>query len=265
MDLVPGTEGVPSIPLVPVNLGYFRNASGEMEKISLGVREIESRLFITVPMPGVEKSLPVLECKTQGKGSCEFDSPQPFPLVLNFPSFSPAATTTLRLARDTTTLWDDQIPSRAIAAISNGEYTAVSTEDGGLWTWTQAGRRLLPCITLEGPASFLVLEGDLLMAVSSVGGIDIWWVAASESARLCFAKTTCLVPQEPEGATVASFQHFGRTRSLGSGHDAKRRNCSKSKALGSTRPPSKADDRSCHGTARRDTTCSDSHARRVPV
>jgi len=145
---------ITSIPLQPTKLGHFRSASGEIEAIKLPKAEVQPRLSFSLSIDGPDKPSAVVECRNHGKGA--------------------GASCSIRFSKSGETVWDDAVPSLAVRVASTGTFTAISTEDGGLWVWSKAGRRLLPCAMLEGPASFLLLEGDKLMVVSCVGIVDVW-------------------------------------------------------------------------------------------
>lgn len=140
-----------AIPLQPVNLGFYRTAAGTMEQIKLPLpAETPARIA------QVSASGHTLELKNNGRGT--------------------AAASNIRMMKGGQLIWEDQIPGRALlAAVSaDASYSAASTEDGGLWVWSKAGRRILPCVLLEGPGSFLVLEGNFLGVLNSIGTLDIW-------------------------------------------------------------------------------------------
>ncbi|KAI9002474.1 WD40-repeat-containing domain protein [Hyaloraphidium curvatum] len=134
----------------PVAYGTYVAADGTLKDLRLPVPDVaEPRLIVGTFLEGKG-----VECRNEGRGA--------------------NATCLVRVIRDGRTAWDDTVPGHAVKAVSEGEVTAVSTSDGGLHVWSRAGRRLLPPIIMEAPASFLCLRKDYLMAISAVGTLDLW-------------------------------------------------------------------------------------------
>ncbi|KAI8816164.1 WD40-repeat-containing domain protein [Fimicolochytrium jonesii] len=71
-------------------------------------------------------------------------------------------------------LWVDTLPSHVILVTGTASFTAIACVDGSLYAFSPAGRRLLPCLALESPASFLASQGDYLMCLTSGGSLSVW-------------------------------------------------------------------------------------------
>ncbi|KAG0345255.1 HIR complex subunit [Podila humilis] len=71
-------------------------------------------------------------------------------------------------------VWMDYLPSAVLLMTGNATFSAVSTEDGGLYIYSPAGRRLMPCIILDSAASILECEKDFLMCITSCGLVSTW-------------------------------------------------------------------------------------------
>ncbi|CAG8498261.1 4788_t:CDS:10 [Dentiscutata heterogama] len=73
-----------------------------------------------------------------------------------------------------TTIWFDYVPSAVILITGHSQYSAVACEDGSIYIYSAAGRRLLPVIMLESSASFLEICRDYLLVLTQVGLLGIW-------------------------------------------------------------------------------------------
>ncbi|CAG8543595.1 1250_t:CDS:10 [Acaulospora morrowiae] len=71
-------------------------------------------------------------------------------------------------------VWFDFVPSAIILMTGNAHYSAVACEDGGIYTYSNSGNRLLPNIRLESTASFLEICRDYLLCLTQVGLLTVW-------------------------------------------------------------------------------------------
>ncbi|CAI2173761.1 11228_t:CDS:10 [Funneliformis geosporum] len=71
-------------------------------------------------------------------------------------------------------VWVDYVPSSIILLTGHSQYSAVACEDGSLFIYSSAGRRLLPVIMLESAASFLEICREYLLCITQTGLISIW-------------------------------------------------------------------------------------------
>lgn len=86
-------------------------------------------------------------------------------------------------AADTTDkeLFVDFIPHRVHIITGSSSYWALSTTNGQVVTYTNAGRRVLPTIILGSPLSFLEMKDQYLLAVTSIGEVYAWDLAERKS------------------------------------------------------------------------------------
>ncbi|CAM9011529.1 unnamed protein product [Wickerhamomyces anomalus] len=86
------------------------------------------------------------------------------------------------LKNETKQIFVDFIPKLAgLATGGEGEFWAVSTTDGVLYVYSDSGRRIFPPIVLGTPLSFLESKGKYLLAVTSIGEVFAWDVAAKKA------------------------------------------------------------------------------------
>ncbi|KAF1817319.1 Hira-domain-containing protein [Eremomyces bilateralis CBS 781.70] len=71
-------------------------------------------------------------------------------------------------------LWQDYLPKQALLTTGNPNFWAVACEDGSIYIWTPAGRRLLNALVLESQPVILDCRGWHLMCISAVGLAYVW-------------------------------------------------------------------------------------------
>ncbi|KAF9177411.1 HIR complex subunit [Haplosporangium sp. Z 11] len=71
-------------------------------------------------------------------------------------------------------VWVDYLPSPVLLMTGNSHFSAVTCEDGGLYVYSPAGRRLMPCILLESAAALLECDGEYLLCLTSCGLVSSW-------------------------------------------------------------------------------------------
>ncbi|KAF9585251.1 HIR complex subunit [Lunasporangiospora selenospora] len=71
-------------------------------------------------------------------------------------------------------VWVDYLPSPVLLMTGNSHFSAVACEDGGVYVYSPAGRRLLPCIILESAATLMECDKDYLMCLTSCGLVSSW-------------------------------------------------------------------------------------------
>lgn len=79
------------------------------------------------------------------------------------------------------TVWEDYIAGRVTAIAGNANFSAIGCEDGSLFVYSPAGRRMFPCIMLGSPVTHL--DSNLtrhLLAVTSDAALRIWDVHAQK-------------------------------------------------------------------------------------
>ncbi|KAH9827141.1 Protein HIR1 [Teratosphaeria destructans] len=82
--------------------------------------------------------------------------------------------TRITLSRRSQTLWQDFLPRAVLLTTGNRNFWAASCEDGSLYLWTPAGRRLLSAMILESQPVILDCKGWWLLAVTAVGLCYVW-------------------------------------------------------------------------------------------
>ena len=71
-------------------------------------------------------------------------------------------------------LWQDFLPRTVLLVTGNQGLWAAASEDGSIYIWTPAGRRLVSALLLEAQAVILECNGPWLLCISAVGMCYVW-------------------------------------------------------------------------------------------
>ncbi|GAB7363862.1 hypothetical protein MBLNU230_g4426t1 [Neophaeotheca triangularis] len=82
--------------------------------------------------------------------------------------------TRITLSRRNQILWQDYLPRAVLLVTGNTNFWSAACEDGSLYVWTPAGRRLLNASVLEAQPVILESRGTWLLAVTAVGQVYVW-------------------------------------------------------------------------------------------
>lgn len=85
------------------------------------------------------------------------------------------------LSRGEQLLWQDFIPKTALLVTGNQKFWAAACEDGSVYIWTPAGRRLLNVLVLEAQPVILECKDSWLLCISAVGMCYVWNVISLSS------------------------------------------------------------------------------------
>ncbi|RKF59581.1 Protein hir-1 [Erysiphe neolycopersici] len=104
----------------------------------------------------------------------EVQNPTTLPSQIKDPS---RITTTKRGA----ILWQDYLPRAVILVTGNKNFWAAACEDGTIYTWTPAGRRLLNGLVLEAQPVIIECREFWLLVITAVGMCYVWNVKSVSS------------------------------------------------------------------------------------
>ncbi|KAG0649629.1 hir-1 [Hyphodiscus hymeniophilus] len=71
-------------------------------------------------------------------------------------------------------LWQDFLPRAVILVTGNKNFWAAACEDGSIYTWTPAGRRILSALVLESQPVIIECRGAWLLCITAVGMAHVW-------------------------------------------------------------------------------------------
>ena len=71
-------------------------------------------------------------------------------------------------------VWQDYLPRSALLMAGSRHFWAVACEDGSIYTWTPAGRRLASALVLESQSVILASQDEKLLCLTAVGMCYVW-------------------------------------------------------------------------------------------
>ncbi|RQM05713.1 hypothetical protein DH86_00003780, partial [Scytalidium sp. 3C] len=71
-------------------------------------------------------------------------------------------------------LWQDFLPRAVILVTGNKNFWAAACEDGSIYTWTPAGRRIFNAFVLESQPVIIECRGWWLLCITAVGMCHVW-------------------------------------------------------------------------------------------
>ncbi|KAL4989754.1 TUP1-like enhancer of split-domain-containing protein [Aspergillus falconensis] len=80
----------------------------------------------------------------------------------------------LTLFRGEQPLWQDFLPRTVLLVTGNQSMWAAACEDGSVYIWTPAGRRLVSALVLEAQPVILECNGPWVLSISAVGMCYVW-------------------------------------------------------------------------------------------
>ncbi|EYE91245.1 putative histone transcription regulator Hir1 [Aspergillus ruber CBS 135680] len=80
----------------------------------------------------------------------------------------------LTLFRGEQPLWQDFLPRSVLLVTGNQSMWAAACEDGSVYLWTTAGRRLVSALVLEAQPVILECHGPWILCISAVGMCYVW-------------------------------------------------------------------------------------------
>lgn len=72
------------------------------------------------------------------------------------------------------TLWQDFLPRAVILVTGNKNFWAAACEDGSIFTWTPAGRRMFNALVTESQPVIIECRGWWLLCITAVGMCHVW-------------------------------------------------------------------------------------------
>ncbi|EEP78615.1 hypothetical protein UREG_03461 [Uncinocarpus reesii 1704] len=87
----------------------------------------------------------------------------------------------ISLTRGDQPLWQDFLPKAVLLVTGNKKFWAAATEDGSVYIWTPAGRRLVNALVLEAQPVILECKESWLLCITAVGICYVWNVSTLAS------------------------------------------------------------------------------------
>ncbi|GBF67207.1 hypothetical protein TMEN_9930 [Trichophyton mentagrophytes] len=87
----------------------------------------------------------------------------------------------ISLNRGDQPLWQDYLPKAVLLVTGNKKLWAAASEDGSIYIWTPAGRRLINALVLESQAVVLECMESWVLCITAVGMCYVWNVGTLSS------------------------------------------------------------------------------------
>jgi protein HIRA/HIR1 len=71
-------------------------------------------------------------------------------------------------------LWQDYLPKGVLLLSGNANFWAAACEDGAVYAWTPAGRRMVSALVMEAQPVIMACRGWWLMCITAVGTCHVW-------------------------------------------------------------------------------------------
>lgn len=147
------------------------NPSIAMSQVRLAVPKIRTHILRsldrgTLP-PGTNKANPTTNGDDTSKLSEDIIFEAKNPMQIRDPS-------RISTSKRGVTLWQDFLPRSVILVSGNKNYWSAACEDGSVYVWTPAGRRLLNALVVESQPVILESRGWWLLCVTAVGLCHVW-------------------------------------------------------------------------------------------
>ena len=167
--LQPPVEGAVATPefLRPAVL----NSSISFSQVRLAVPKIRSHILRPLEK-GVLQADTTLEEASKIPENLVFEARNPS---------QPRDPSHITLSKRGALLWQDFLPRSVILVTGNKHFWAAASEDGCIYVWTPAGRRLINALTLESQAVILECRDHYLLSITAVGIAHVWNIKTMSS------------------------------------------------------------------------------------
>jgi protein HIRA/HIR1 len=152
------------------------NPCMSVSQLRLAVPKIRSQILRAIdasgkptepPAPGADPGT------TKGRVDVVFEARNPSPASLTGRAVD-REPVRLTLFRGDQPLWQDFLPRTVLLVTGNQSMWAAGCEDGSIYLWTPAGRRLVSSLVLEAQPVILECNGPWILCISSVGMCYVW-------------------------------------------------------------------------------------------
>ncbi|KAJ5086424.1 hypothetical protein NUU61_007731 [Penicillium alfredii] len=151
------------------------NPCMSVSQLRLAVPKIRSQIVRALDLNGkpTEPPAPSGESSSKGRVDVVFEARNPSPASLTGRAVD-REPVRLTLFRGEQPLWQDFLPRNVLLVTGNQAMWAAACEDGSLYIWTPAGRRLVSALVLEAQPVILECNGPWILCISAVGMCYVW-------------------------------------------------------------------------------------------
>lgn len=182
--MVNGVNGAePAMPLPPAHgvqptPEFLRpaviNPSMSISQVRLAVPKIRTHILRsldrgTLLPPGAANGTNGVDESAKASEDIIFEAQNPGPNPVQVKDPSRISTTKRGVM-----LWQDFLPRAVILVTGNKNFWAAACEDGSIYTWTPAGRRIFSALALESQPVIIECRGWWLLCITAVGMAHVW-------------------------------------------------------------------------------------------
>lgn len=151
-----------------------------MSQIRLAVPRVRNQIIQSIDPSGnpIDASS-VLASGARSKVEVVFEARNPTTSVTGRPVDKEPVRITL--TKGDQPLWQDFLPKTVLLVTGNHKLWAAASEDGSIYFWTPAGRRLLNALVLEAQPVILECKDSWVLCISAVGMCYVWNVTTLSS------------------------------------------------------------------------------------
>ncbi|KAI9928736.1 hypothetical protein ASPWEDRAFT_36505 [Aspergillus wentii DTO 134E9] len=152
-----------------------------MSQLRLAVPKIRSQILRAIDLSGKPTEPPNTSGEqNKSRADVVFEARNPSPASLTGRAVD-REPVRLTLFRGDQPLWQDFLPRTVLLVTGNQSMWAAACEDGSIYIWTPAGRRLVSALVLEAQPVILECHGPWILAISAVGMCYVWNVQSLSS------------------------------------------------------------------------------------
>ncbi|KAJ5630757.1 TUP1-like enhancer of split [Penicillium longicatenatum] len=147
-----------------------------VSQLRLAVPKIRSHILRALDLTGKPTEPPAPgggDSSTKSNVDVVFEARNPSPASLTGRAVD-REPVRLTLFRGEHPLWQDFLPKSVLLVTGNQSMWAAACEDGSVYIWTPAGRRLVSALVLEAQPVILECNGPWILCISSVGMCYVW-------------------------------------------------------------------------------------------
>ncbi|KAJ5691343.1 hypothetical protein N7488_012078 [Penicillium malachiteum] len=151
------------------------NPCMSVSQLRLAVPKLRSHILRALDSTGkpIEPPAPGGDSSSKSRVDVVFEARNPSPASLTGRAVD-REPVRLTLFRGEQPLWQDFLPKSVLLVTGNQSMWAAACEDGSVYLWTPAGRRLVSALVLEAQPVILECNGPWILCISSVGMCYVW-------------------------------------------------------------------------------------------
>ncbi|KAE8148131.1 TUP1-like enhancer of split-domain-containing protein [Aspergillus avenaceus] len=145
-----------------------------MSQVRLAVPKVRSQILRAIDSSGKPTEPPSASGESnKSRIDVVFEARNPSPASLTGRAVD-REPVRLTLFRGEQPMWQDFLPRTVLLVTGNQSMWAAACEDGSIYIWTPAGRRLVSALILEAQPVILECNGPWVLGISAVGMCYVW-------------------------------------------------------------------------------------------